>query len=133
MGNNINNINNINDINDNSIYNNEIKLDVVIETLLRIFLFEKRIKELCNNEDNKNNDSSCIITSKNLISKYKEIFQFDHLKKYINNNEIILKHINKMLSTEDIRKEDTKEESYSSFIVSYDSFPPFFHKFLIPL
>ena len=110
MGNNINNINNINDINDNSIYNNEIKLDVVIETLFRIFLFEKRIKELCNNEDNKNNDSSCIITSKNLISKYKEIFEFEHLKKYFNNNEIILKHINKMLSTEDIRKEDTKEE-----------------------
>ena len=89
-----NKINKINIIDDNSINKKEIKLDVIIETLIRIFFFEKKIEELCNNEDNKNNDSKCVIASKYLIEKYKEIFQFESLKKQFDKNEIILKYIN---------------------------------------
>ena len=93
-----------------NIIDNEIKLDVVIETLIRIFGIEKKIKELCNNKDNKNNDCRCVITSKNLINKYKEIFQFDYLKKLFDENEIILKHITNILSFEEIKNHYSKEE-----------------------
>jgi len=111
--NNGNSIKKINIIKDNSINNKEIELDVILETLIRIFLFEKKIKELCNKEDNKNNESNCVIVSKILIDKYKEIFQFSHLKNLFDNNEIILKHINNIVSIEDIKnlvKEDIKKE-----------------------
>ena len=80
-----NRINNSNINNDNSINNHEKKLDVVIETLIRIFHFENKIKELCNYEYNKNNDSNCLIVSKYLIEKYKEIFQFKRLIKQFYN------------------------------------------------
>jgi len=99
-----NRINNSNIINDNSINNHENKLDVVIETLIRIFLFENKIKELCNYEYNKNNDSSCVIVSKYLIEKYKEIFQFKSLIKQFD-NETILNYIN-ILSIEENYKEN---------------------------
>ena len=94
--------------NDNSNNNHENKLDVVIETLIRIFLFENKIKELCNYEYIKNNDSNCVIVSKYLIEKYKEIFQFQSLIKQFD-NETILNYINIILSIKDNYKEDRKK------------------------
>jgi hypothetical protein len=96
-------------INDNTINNDEKKLLLVIETLIRIFRFEKKIRDLCNNDDNKNNDPRCVIVSKFLIEKYKEIFQFKSLKNNFDNNPKILEYINKLLSIEDNIKEDQKE------------------------
>ena len=116
--NNNNKKNNIN--NDYSTNNKEIKLDVVIETLIRIYRFEIKIKELCNKEDNKINDPGCVIASRNLIEKYKEYFQ---LKSLINqfNNPITLKYINDLMNIEDITNENKneinkKEECISNII-----------------
>ena len=97
-------------INDNSINNNGIRLDVVIETLIRIFRFEKNIKELNNNENNSNNDSRCVIASKKLIDKYKEIFDFEKLKIPFDKNDNILKHINKLLSIKNKVNKDEENE-----------------------
>ena len=93
---------------DNSINNNGVKLDVIIETLIRIYRFENKIKELCNKEDNKINDARCVIASRNLIERYKEIFQ---LKSLINqfNNPTTLKYINYLISIEDITNENKNE------------------------
>jgi hypothetical protein len=99
---------NSNIINDNSINNLEIKLHVVIETLIRIFRFESKIKELSNYEYVKNNESNCVIVSKYIIEKYKEIFQFKRLIEQFD-NETILKYINIILSIEDNKKKDGKE------------------------
>ena len=92
-----------NTINDSSDNINEITVDVVIETLIRIYHFENTIKELCNNEENKNNDSRCVIASKNLIDNYKNHFQLEILKKQFN-NQTILKHINNLFSNKDNTK-----------------------------
>ena len=97
-------------INDNSINNNGIRLDVVIETLIRIFRFEKNIKELNNNENNNNNDSRCVIASKKLIDKYKEIFDFEKLKIPFDKNDKILKHINQLLSIKNTVNKDEENE-----------------------
>ena len=105
---NVNEENKGNNINNNSNNNDEIKLFLVIETLIRISRFEKKIKDLCLNEDNENNYDRCIIVSKKLIDKYKEIFNFKSFKDKFDNNEIILKFINELLSIED-NKEDSKE------------------------
>jgi len=118
---NINNNKKMNNISiDNSFNNNEIKLDVVIETLIRIYCFENKIKELCKKEDNKTNDSGCVIASRNLIEKYKEIFQ---LKSLINqfNNPTILKYINNLISIEETshmnQNEINKKGEYLSKII----------------
>ena len=97
-------------INDNSINNNGIRLDVVIETLIRIFCFEKNFKELNNNENNNNNDSRCVIASKKLIDKYKEIFDFEKLKIPFDKNDKILKHINQLLSIKNTVNKDEENE-----------------------
>ena len=93
---------------DNSINNNEIKLNVIIETLIRIYHFENKIKDLCKKEDNKTNNSTCVIASRNLIERYKEIFQ---LKSLINqfNNPTTLKYINYLISICDITNENKNE------------------------
>ena len=96
-------------INDNSINNNEITQDIVVETLIRIFLFEKKINELCNYKINKDNDAGCIIASKNLIEKYKDIFDFKSLKIKFNNDPNILEFINNIIYNDDNKKEDSKE------------------------
>ena len=71
--------------NKNSSNYKKISLDIVIETLIRMFRFEQKIDLLCKNEDNKNNDERCVIVSKNLINNYKKIFEFPEVLKYINN------------------------------------------------
>ena len=93
-GNNKTNIINDNSNNDND---NEIQLYVVIETLIRIFIFEKKIKDLSNSKDKKNYDTQSLITPKELIDKYKNIFHFKSLITPFNNNKIILEKINKIL------------------------------------
>jgi len=113
----INNIQNGNEIHHNK---NEIKLDVVIETLIKIYCFENKIKELCNKEDNKTNYDSGAIAPRNLIERYKEIFQFKSLINQFN-NPTTLKYINYLISIEDItcenKNEIIKKEEYISKII----------------
>ena len=87
-------LNNISNVKHNSINNKEIELDkkvlIVIETLIRIFVFEEGIKQLCSNKNSKNNDSRGVIVPKNFIEKYKEAFQFKDLVKLFNSYPTIL-------------------------------------------
>ena len=89
-----NEINNISNVEYDSINNKEIELDkkvlTVIETLIRIFVFEEGIKKLCSNKNSKNYDSKGIITPKNLIEKYKEAYHFKELMKLFNSYPTIL-------------------------------------------
>jgi hypothetical protein len=56
-----------------------------------------------------NNDVECVIVSKILIEKYKQIFQFESLKRQLDKNEIILRHINNIKSFKDKKQENPEE------------------------
>ena len=89
-----NEINNISNAKHDSINNKEIGLNkkvlTVIETLIKIFVFEEGIRQLCSNKNSRNNDSRGAIAPKNLIDKYKEAFHFKDLVKIFNSNTTIL-------------------------------------------
>lgn len=91
LNNEINN-NNINIIEDKLTNNEQIKSykNIVIETLIRIFLFQEKIKQLCSNQNYKNNNVGGVIVQKNLIEKYKEVFLFKELKKFLESNPTVL-------------------------------------------
>ena len=86
------NNNNISIIKDNSINNKETKLDIkiVIETLIKIFCFQEKIKQIFSNKNSTYNGVLGIIINKNLIEKYKEFFCFKDLQIFFESNPTVL-------------------------------------------